>query len=81
MELLLSRMLADGLVRIHPLGRGLDIKADHTAIDRTGAPVDGLFVLGPLAGGRFFESIAVPELAEQSARLAVALAGPEARAA
>lgn len=81
MEPLLARMLADGLVRIHSLGRGLDIEADHTAIDRSGAPVDGLYVLGPLAGGRFFESIAVPEIAVQSAKLAERLAGAPRRVA
>jgi uncharacterized NAD(P)/FAD-binding protein YdhS len=73
MEPLLGAMLAGGLVRLHPLGRGLDIRADHTAIDATNAPVAGLYVLGPLAGGHFFESVAVPEIAEQSARLATRL--------
>jgi uncharacterized NAD(P)/FAD-binding protein YdhS len=73
MEPLLAQMLADGIVRIHALGRGLDIRADHTAIDTTDAPVEGLRVLGPLAGGHFFESIAVPEIAEHSATLAAAL--------
>ncbi len=72
---LLAGMLADGLVRLHPLGRGLDIDADHTARGRGGARTGGLYVLGPLAGGRFFESIAVPEIAVQSARLAERLAG------
>jgi uncharacterized NAD(P)/FAD-binding protein YdhS len=73
MEPLLAQMLADGIVRIHALGRGLDIRADHTAIDTRGVPVEGLRVLGPLGGGHFFESIAVPEIAEQGARLAAAL--------
>lgn len=70
MEPLLAAMLSDGLVRLHPLGRGLDILADQTAIDASGAPVAGLYVVGPLAGGRLFESVAVPEIAEQTARLA-----------
>jgi len=74
MEPLLAAMLGEGLVRIHALGRGLDILADQTAIDATGAPVAGLHVVGPLAGGRFFESVAVPEIAEQTARLATRLA-------
>lgn len=73
MEPLLAQMLADGLVRIHALGRGLDIRGDHAAIDATGTPVERLHVLGPLAGGHFFESIAVPEIAEHGAKLAAAL--------
>ena len=74
MEPLLAQMLAGGIVRPHQLGRGLEILGDYTAIDLNGAPVTGLFVLGPLAGGHFFESVAVPEIAEQCAHLAQRLA-------
>ena len=47
-------------------------------IGRDGAATPGLYAIGTLAGGHFFESVAVPELAAQAARLARALASPAA---
>ena len=43
----MADVAAQTMSEAHPLGRGLDILADHTAIDRGGTPVAGLYVPGP----------------------------------
>lgn len=77
MEPVLARAMADGLVRRHAL-RGIDVDDSHAVIGRDGIATPGLYAIGTLAGGHFFESVAVPELAAQAARLARALASPAA---
>ncbi|MBN9020521.1 MAG: FAD-binding protein [Rhizobiales bacterium] len=77
MEPVLARAMADGLVRRHAL-RGIDVDDSHAVIGRDGMATPGLYAIGTLAGGHFFESAAVPELAAQAARLARALAIPAA---
>ncbi len=61
----LSALIADGRLRIDPLGLGLDCAADGSV---PGA--DGLHLIGFLRRGECWESTAVPELRAQAAALA-----------
>ena len=61
----IARLLAHGFARPDPLGRGLDVAADNRVVGRSGAPIDGLFALGPVTVGRYFEITAVPDIREQ----------------
>ncbi|MBS0226734.1 MAG: FAD/NAD(P)-binding protein [Proteobacteria bacterium] len=65
----LSALVADGHLRIDPLGLGLDCAADGSV---PGA--DGLHLIGFLRRGECWESTAVPELRAQAAALAERLA-------
>ena len=65
----LSALIADGHLRVDPLGLGVDCTADGRA---PGA--DGLHLIGFLRRGECWESTAVPELRAQAAALAERLA-------
>ena len=65
------RSLTDrGLARPDPLRLGLDVTLDCAVIDKNGAASDRLFAVGPLTRGTFFEIDAVPDIRNQTARLA-----------
>lgn len=65
------RSLTDrGLARPDPLRLGLDVTLDCAVIDRNGAASDRLFAVGPLTRGTFFEIDAVPDIRNQTAKLA-----------
>ncbi|WP_332659780.1 FAD/NAD(P)-binding protein [Brevundimonas sp.] len=59
---LTAALLAEGRVRLEPLGLGLDVAADGRAIGADGTPDDRLFVLGPPAFASFWETTAVPDI-------------------
>lgn len=67
----LATLIADGHLRVDPLGLGLDCDAAGQA---PGAA--GLHLIGFLRRGECWESTAVPELRAQAAALAAALAAP-----
>ena len=69
-EPILRQAVARGLARPDACHRGLDVEADGGVIGRTGAPSAGLYALGPLTAGRFFEITAVPEIRVQCATVA-----------
>lgn len=76
---LLPALLAQGLARPGPHGIGLDTSPAGQVLGADGAPVAGLWTLGALRTGTLWESVAMPELRGQAARLAeAALAGLEA---
>jgi uncharacterized NAD(P)/FAD-binding protein YdhS len=54
-------------------GRGVRVDGSMHPIGRDGTAVPGLFAVGPLAGGSFFESTAVPELRVQARAAAAAI--------
>ena len=64
---LLRQMIDQGLVGIDDLGMGLAIDEDSRA-----AP--GVWALGPLAKGALWEIVAVPDIREQVAQVAAAIA-------
>ena len=67
---LLSQLMAQGLARCDRLGGRLDVTRECVVVGRTGTETMGLFALGPLSAGHFFEITAVPEIREQCVRVA-----------
>ncbi len=63
-------LLANGLVRGDVHAVGIDVAADGRVIGATGAPVEGLYYLGPWLRARDWEATAVPELREHATRVA-----------
>jgi uncharacterized NAD(P)/FAD-binding protein YdhS len=69
----LQTLLRDRLARPDALGIGLDVTSDCAIIDARGRPSPRLFAVGPLTRGRFWETIAIPDIRMQCADLAVRL--------
>jgi len=67
---LLQGLLQRGLVRLDPLGLGLDALPDGGLVDPSGAPARNLFALGPLLKGVRWETTAIPEIRVQALALA-----------
>jgi len=67
---LVDRLMARGLARLDPLGIGLDVDAALAVRGANGAPVAGLWALGPMVRGTFWECIAVPDIRRQAAACA-----------
>jgi uncharacterized NAD(P)/FAD-binding protein YdhS len=65
-------LLADGLARREPLGVGLDTDAEGRLLDPAGQPHQSIHAIGPLRRGRLLETMAVPEIRQQAAALALA---------
>jgi len=81
---LVRSLLSEGLARPGPLGLGLDTGEEGELIDARGEASGRMYAIGPLRKGRLWETIAIPEIREQAARLAAVLlgggaAGPSAR--
>jgi uncharacterized NAD(P)/FAD-binding protein YdhS len=70
---ILDGLFAAGDTRPGPLGLGLAADADGRLLDRTGAPSESLWAIGPLRRGALLETTAVPEIRVQAAALARAL--------
>lgn len=64
---LLKQMLDDGLVGADEMGMGL-------AVDDGSRAGDGVWALGPLTKGAYWEIVAVPDIREQAAAVAEAIA-------
>lgn len=71
---LIAALLRRKLARADALGIGLDVGEDFRVRDQGGLPAAGLWALGPLVRGVFWECIAVPDIRRQAAALAVAIA-------
>jgi uncharacterized NAD(P)/FAD-binding protein YdhS len=71
---LYDRLLAAGLVRPHPLGLGLDTGAGGAVRNAAGELSETIFVIGWMRRGELWESVAIPELRDQSAELAARFA-------
>jgi uncharacterized NAD(P)/FAD-binding protein YdhS len=70
----LLRQLTDGgLVAPGPHRLGIDVAPDLSVIDATGQRTRGLYALGPLLRGRYWEITSVPEIGKQAAELAATL--------
>jgi uncharacterized NAD(P)/FAD-binding protein YdhS len=67
---LLSRLLDRGLIRPDRHSLGLDVAPDLRAIGATGAASPGLWALGPMVRGVFWECTAVPDIRCQARDLA-----------
>ncbi|MBB6255327.1 FAD/NAD(P)-binding protein [Nitrospirillum iridis] len=71
---LIDRLMTRGLVRLDPLGIGLDVGDDLSVRGADGATVPGLWALGPMVRGTFWECIAVPDIRRQAAACAARVA-------
>lgn len=67
---LVQRLMREGWVRPGPQGFGLDATPDGALLDAKGAPSPILTTLGPPLRGVLWETLAVPEIREQAARIA-----------
>ena len=71
---LLAALLAEGSARLDAQELGLDVDERLAVLDRLGQPVPGLWALGPLVRGVFWECLAVPDIRVQARALAEAIA-------
>lgn len=69
----LASLHAAGLLRPDACALGIDVDPSSRALDAAGAPVDRLFVAGPLARGRFGELMGLPEVTRHAAAVADAV--------
>lgn len=69
-EPLLDALLARGAIREDALGIGVDVDRDCRAIGADGAASETLSVIGPVTRGTFWESVAVPDIRTQAAKVA-----------
>lgn len=67
---LVQDLMQQRLVEPDPHGAGIQANAFHAVVDASGRAAGVLWVAGPALVGRDFESIAVPELRQQAAKLA-----------
>ncbi|UNK58710.1 FAD/NAD(P)-binding protein [Pseudoxanthomonas daejeonensis] len=67
---LVGQLRDAGTISADPLGLGLRATAQFEALDRHGAPVRGLYCIGPLLRGQLWEITAVPELRVAARQLA-----------
>jgi uncharacterized NAD(P)/FAD-binding protein YdhS len=72
-EPLLDALLASGRIRQDALRIGVDVDGDCRAIGADGQPSETLSVIGPVTRGRFWESVAVPDIRTQAAKVAARL--------
>lgn len=71
---LFRNLIDSGLAAPDPLGIGLDVAEDGTALDAAAHPIPRLLVAGPLARGRFGETMGVPDASANARLVAEALA-------
>ena len=67
---LLAQLLSEGVARANPNGLGLDVDPAGHVIGADGAARQGLFAIGALTQGAFWESTAVPEIRVRAAAIA-----------
>lgn len=67
---LIQQLLTEGLARAHPTGIGFDLDENARVIDARGQSQAGVYAIGPITQGAFWESTAVPEIRTQAAAIA-----------
>jgi uncharacterized NAD(P)/FAD-binding protein YdhS len=70
---LLRSLAVQGRVRPDPLKLGIDVDDAFRVRDARGAPAAGLYAVGPLTRGARWESVAVPDLRNQTAEVAATI--------
>ncbi|HEY0300705.1 MAG TPA: FAD/NAD(P)-binding protein [Rhizomicrobium sp.] len=67
---LLKTLIARGLARPGPADLGIDVDDGDRVLDRDGGTQPGLFAMGALTRGKWWEITAMPEIALQARRIA-----------
>jgi uncharacterized NAD(P)/FAD-binding protein YdhS len=67
---LVSQLLSEGLARPHPNGYGFDLDEQSRIIGSSGSAQPGIYAIGPITQGAFWESTAVPEIRARAAGIA-----------
>ena len=67
---LLADLKARGVARPDALNLGLQVDAAFRLVGAMGEPANGIFAVGPLTRGALWEAVAVPDLRNQTARVA-----------
>lgn len=70
---LIQQLLGEGLARAPENKLGLDVDAENLLRDGSGVSQAGLYLIGPLALGAFWETTAAPELKSRAASIARAI--------
>jgi uncharacterized NAD(P)/FAD-binding protein YdhS len=78
---LLRSLFRKGWLEANPPGVGVRTNENGAVVGRHGAVTPGLYAIGPMRIGGFFETTAVPEIREQAAALAKTLLGGHAAVA
>ena len=73
-EAILRQVLDEGVARAHATGLGLDVDEEGRVLGQGGAAQAGLYALGPITQGAFWEATAVPEIRARAAALAETIA-------
>jgi uncharacterized NAD(P)/FAD-binding protein YdhS len=71
---LVADLLGRGIARIDPLNIGLDVDLSCRLIGKNGTASDKIFAVGPVSRAAFWEITAIPDIRDQTAKLAAALA-------
>jgi uncharacterized NAD(P)/FAD-binding protein YdhS len=74
---LVKNLITDGLARLDPLGLGLDADRALGVRNAEGLREPGLWALGPVVRGVFWECTAVPDIRVQAAELARTILKPQ----
>nr|WP_320188185.1 FAD/NAD(P)-binding protein [Agrobacterium rosae]MDX8328627.1 FAD/NAD(P)-binding protein [Agrobacterium rosae] len=71
---LLQNMQAQNMLDIDPLGLGIRVDENSRALSCEGYPREGLFAVGALTAGHFWEITAVPDIRNQTRQVAERIA-------
>jgi uncharacterized NAD(P)/FAD-binding protein YdhS len=69
-DVLISQLLGEGVARPHPTGYGFDLDENARVIGVSGLVQPGVYAIGPVTQGAFWESTAVPEIRVRAAAIA-----------
>jgi uncharacterized NAD(P)/FAD-binding protein YdhS len=69
-NILISQLIGEGIARPHPTGYGFDLDENARVIGTSGVAQPGVYAIGPITQGAFWESTAVPEIRARAAAIA-----------
>lgn len=69
-DVLISQLIGEGVARPHANGYGFDLDENARVIGASGVAQPGIYAIGPVTQGAFWESTAVPEIRARAAAIA-----------